>query len=317
MVLSSASALQPQLALAAALHIVLALLVFCALGDRAVRVPTVITALCAGLVPAVALGAWQVIAGSSGSSTMLGLAARNAQTLGDAVVMIHGQRVLRAYGTFPHPNIFGGFLAVALVLWHTIRRNVPTTMYWMMGLMLATGLILTASRSAILGLVVAIIVILLRRQSTARRTTIALVAIALAMTTTFAAPGFASLVRGGGATEDRSIDERAAQYADYGLLLSSTNLLVGHGIGNYVFMLAHVYQDREWWQYQPIHNVPFLLLAETGIFGLAALAFWFKVHARFHAVLFLLLTIAVFDHYLWTTWAGLALTALCVAVTER
>lgn len=315
--LSVMFAAESTLAFAAAIHIFVALALFLCLADRNVRMSTVIVAFCAGLLPAIALGLWQVIAGSSGSSTMLGLAARNAQTLGDAVVLFNGERVLRAYGTFPHPNIFGGFLAVAVVMWVSLRRQISLMIFWTMAGALAVGLVLTGSRSAMLGLGIAFAVMTFRQRSVRFRSALAVALLAAALVGVFAAPNVALMLRGGGSMEERSIDERREQYADYEHVLSSTNLLIGHGVGNYVFTLAEVFPDREWWQYQPIHNVPLLVFAEIGVLGFVMAVYASLKVFHFHEAYAVLAAVGLFDHYLWTTWSGLALAAIVMAFVWR
>ncbi|MBU0581243.1 MAG: hypothetical protein KKA19_08705, partial [Candidatus Margulisbacteria bacterium] len=46
----------------------------------------------------------------------LGLAEHDPGTLGDLVIETSSGRWLRAYGSFPHPNILAGFLVICLLL---------------------------------------------------------------------------------------------------------------------------------------------------------------------------------------------------------
>jgi hypothetical protein len=60
-----------------------------------------------------------------------------------------GDRLLRAFGTFPHPNVLGGYLALALVLLPLLLRTRRSV--WLglpIGLLLAAGLLVSFSRAA-------------------------------------------------------------------------------------------------------------------------------------------------------------------------
>ncbi len=45
-----------------------------------------------------------------------GLAQQNPGNLGVSVLEIDGYRILRSYGSLPHPNILGGFLFVSIIV---------------------------------------------------------------------------------------------------------------------------------------------------------------------------------------------------------
>lgn len=136
-----------------------------------------------------ALGVWQFLAQSTFASTLLGMSAHEAGQAGTSVLKLGDGRWLRAYGTLPHPNILGGFLAAVLVLWigylarfgrdgmrtvlmsraelresgaslrdrfmDTVRMSGIT----LAGAMILLGLLLTFSRSAWLGAALGIIVL--------------------------------------------------------------------------------------------------------------------------------------------------------------
>ncbi len=62
------------------------------------------------------IGVAQFLYQYSPASSILGMSAHDASVAGSSVLKIASGRFLRAYGTFPHPNILGGFLGVILVL---------------------------------------------------------------------------------------------------------------------------------------------------------------------------------------------------------
>jgi O-antigen ligase len=70
----------------------------------------------AGLALQAMLGIWQFTTQSSFQDKRLGIAEHRASDLGVSVVESGDGRFLRAYGGLDHPNIFGGVMAVGLIL---------------------------------------------------------------------------------------------------------------------------------------------------------------------------------------------------------
>jgi hypothetical protein len=334
-VVSAYFAKQSIPALAGIIDLSFAGLAFAALLDKRVKLRVVLTAFVLGLLVPLALGIFQVLTGGSGASTIFGLAGREAAALGDAVIQLgDGTRILRAYGSFSHPNIFGGYLAVGVlsILYLQLSRSYKVAL----GILLGLGLLLTASRSAVIGLAVGGLltwfVIKIRPSSLAKRWNIpiATAIVLLALGLSLFAPSWVAAVRGGGALELRSLSERAEQYQEFPAVMGHTNWLIGNGPRSYVFTLATIHPDRGVWEYQPIHNALLLILAELGVLGLLLLLAWVMTLdlqnlARFpnveaglaHGMGKILFFIVFFDHYLWSSWAGLALVALVGALMLR
>ena len=278
-----------------------------------------------GLIAPVIFGLYQVYADTSPAFSWLGLAARDAQHLGDAVFLADDQRILRAYGSFPHPNIFGGYLAAAVFLIiverarHAMRlRSMP----WLVGL-LSLGLLATLSRSALLALVVAGAIWLTLRV-TDRKLRNAIIGTILMLPITIwllqlVAPTLL-LVRGTNAFELRSIDERIAQLITLADAIRYSPWF-GSGVGAYPALLAKLAPNLTAWSYQPVHNVALLFLGEIGPVGLIgpiSLGFLlrkklldlFRMRPLLVPVCAFLFSLSLFDHYLWTLWPGQVLVAL-------
>jgi hypothetical protein len=335
-VLSGIFAHQSIPALAGMLDLTCAALAFLALLDKRVSLKPVMIAFVAGLCLPLGLGLAQVAFGGSGASTLLGLAGRDAQALGDAVIMLGGERVLRAYGSFPHPNIFGGYLAVALLVLSSLATLKNRKFMLVAILVFAAGLFLTGSRSALLGFMLGsgltLLVLRSRNLSLTKKILLpiaSLVVGAVLLVTVFA-PQLAAAVRGGGALENRSLSERSEQYQEFLSTMQGTDWLFGNGPRNYVFALADAHPDRAVWEYQPIHNVPLLLMSELGVIGFLAVLGWVACldrqnFSRFperqaalaHGMGKVLFVIVFFDHYLWSSWAGLMLVAFVGASMLR
>ena len=84
------------------------------LGEREVR--TVVRILIAAAVIQSLLGIWQLVTQSTFASTLLGMSHYEVWQAGTSVLKNDTGRWLRAYGSFPHPNILGGFLSAVLVM---------------------------------------------------------------------------------------------------------------------------------------------------------------------------------------------------------
>jgi len=338
---------ESQVAANVAMHVAFAGLLFLFLLDERIHLRRVGAGFVLGLIAPLALGAWQVFAGSSPAVTWLGLAARDAGALGDSVIeLADGTRQFRAYGSFSHPNIFGGFLAVGALAttWLGSKQNgwKQYALFALLGTFLI-GLTLTGSRSALLGLGFALLAGFFAKKKLANpagwrvepanprgwrigRKTLAAVGVflVLALGTRYAVQGFAA-----GEFESRSVEERVEQVQEF-LSVVDGEWLFGHGIGQYTYAIEAAFPEREWWEYQPVHNVPLLVVGEIGLVGLIALVLWIATIDRINFsrlpkedALFAfmagntLLVVALFDHYLWTNWQGLALAAFVLALRAR
>lgn len=346
-VLGTAFADRPLFSLAMTAHLAFALLLFVGLTLEHVRLKPVLLAFVGGVIGPMILGVMQVIGGASPASSWLGLAPRDAMQLGDAVFTFDGTRVLRAYGSFSHPNVFGGFLGVALFAWWAGMDQVrKVTSRWsakgflslkaLGTVILILGLLLTGSRSAFLGVFVGLCLVMIvksmRSMKLARPLVAVLGAVAVAgsLVGSFLLTDFVSGIRGGGVNEERSLTERVALYEDYLPFFAVTNPVFGHGMGSYVLSIADHEPGKNVFEYQPIHNVPLLILAELGLLGLLAVLLWAASIDRLNFSRFpnrdalmafgmgnVVLMILFFDHYLWSSWSGLSLIAFVMAMTVR
>lgn len=251
-------------------------------------------------------GIGQFLTQSSPASSWLGLAQHDPASAGTAVVEATGMRLLRAYGSLPHPNILGGYLAVALLVafsfylrvydevragfskWTrtNLRRHVEGRQWYVRqawriaGLLavltiLTVGLMLTFSRSAWLGFAAGWIVILVSLlvlkwpwgwQLWAKWSFF------LAVVATFvvlAMPStFSARTAADGRLEQQSISVRRQLFTDaYDLI--KLEPLRGVGYGN---MVVAVYdrlnQNRSGvFDYQPVHNMYLLSVVELGALG--------------------------------------------------
>ena len=332
------------LAFSAILHASAAVALFALLLDGRTDLGAAASAFVLGLAVPSGLAWYQALAGASPASTILGLASHDAATLGASVVETAATRVLRGYGTLPHPNIFGGYLALGTIVaaWLVAKgRRAGLVLP-----VLAATLVVTFSRSAwiatLAGLAVAAVlarkfpspskgegqgeVVALRgRHQPGIVAVVSLVLVFLAVVA-FRAPIFTRL-DATARLEEKSLSERTSEYSLWPEVVRQ-NAFTGVGAGNYTFALATLYPGKDIWFYQPFHNAILLFFAETGLLGLLVVAQFVQVLVSFlrakgralvpsFPILASLLILASLDHYLWSLWPGMALVAVGIAMAIK
>ncbi|MFW0837478.1 MAG: O-antigen ligase family protein [Candidatus Komeilibacteria bacterium] len=241
-----------------------------------------------GVAPAL-LGMYQWISQNVSASKWLGIATQTVGQSGTAVVEGAG-RWLRAYGSFPHPNILAGWLVISLLAlggcllyyyrryyqspWHLSGRGLWTMIGWWSSLtIMLIALLLTFSRSAWLALLVGWLAMgyLLWRQGWQgeRRFYVKTSLIMLLIVLMFAS-AFGSLILnrldGNSRLQVQSWQERQTGWHE-AISLWQVNSGWGVGAGNYTLALANNYPGQPAWVYQPVHNLDLLLWAEIGWLG--------------------------------------------------
>jgi hypothetical protein len=264
------------------------------------------------------------------ASKWLGMAAHMPADLGVSVVETFGrdgfpERWLRAYGSWPHPNISSAFLLVGLlVLIWTIANHRRTAekksdsrliVYNFLAVVLFAGLIFSFSRSAALALVVGIGFFLgwfiFHRDWRALKNLAGIIFPLMVLLACIFA-GYNSLFQTRLAAvsrlEEKSFSERKMYQAD-SLALLKEHWVFGVGLGNYTKALALKEPKRPWYYLQPVHNTFLLVWAETGIFGLiffvslpACLFQWAlkRKNVLSLSILAALVIMMLFDHYFWS-----------------
>lgn len=257
------------------------------------------------------------------ASTLLGMAGHSA-TAGHAVLQTSHGLLLRAYGTLPHPNILGSYLAVAWLcgLGLRIPQQTSVTHNWTqhvaslrmimnIGLVvIALGLLLTFSRGAWLAAATGTIWILIVaakqiswRRGVASGVTIIIAAAALALPLAGIIGG--RLPGNDAALEQLSYSDRKQSLANGWQSFISAPIL-GHGVGE---------------QGEPPHLVPLAIAVDLGLVGLAfALLLGWTMRPQllsWYAPLWAVpLVSGLVDHHWWTLWPGLALGALILTLPK-
>lgn len=302
------------------------------LSRRVIPVKTAAVALSmAGVVQGV-FAFVQVMTQRIAGSTVLGIAAHAPEELGQSVVEVAGGRFLRAYGTFQHPNILGGFLCVALAFqagWYLTAKKMWERLAALASVVItATALFMTMSRSAwvatgVMLLVFASVVLVVREMRPFRRRMIAVCAaivVTLGVSAAMNSSALLSRVDAHSRLNTLSVEERSQGYQDASLVIRDS-WLIGNGIGAYTSAVHALFPARDAWEIQPVHNVFILICAELGIFGAIFFVIFIVEMMKWlfekifqpvgtpwamvcFGALFSLLVVGLFDHYLWSLHSG-------------
>lgn len=333
----------PYLSGAWLFHLLSALILFWLLLDERISTKKIIWFFVLGLIVPCLLGWWQVLTGGSPASTLFGLAEHLAETSGAAVVETAGERIMRAYGAFAHPNIFGGYLAMAIFALMTSAMNKKFRLPLLF--LLSSTLIVTFSRSAWLALIFSVVVYLFltwrRKLQLSKKflTSLGTVFLVAVVTASFFHGAVFARVEATERLEEKSLVERQNEYQMIGEVIK-INPFVGVGPGAYTVALEKLYPGQPVWSYQPMHNSFLLFFAEVGLLGFIFLLNFLRSIFRatqqsinalevpeaaqkvqrlsaLAPLIIALTTLAFLDHYLWSQWAGLALVAVFLGIFVR
>lgn len=251
-----------------------------------------------------------------------------------------GEKLIRSYGTTPHPNVLAMYLVLALFAWWALflhrphlKRISDKTLSWILifayALML-WGLFATFSRTviALWGLMMVFLLVLSFANRTFRQRLwfgkmhdlmligigITIVVIAIFSCVYWDAV-FARLAI---SASDEAVTLRM-YYNGQALRVGSGINWCGIGIGNFASWLMVHASNAPRYLYQPAHNVYLLAYAETGIVGVFAVVVILCTAAyalvrqfrrskysawMLSTVFALILSVAVFDHFFWTLQQG-------------
>jgi hypothetical protein len=323
----------PLLAFAATARCAVGLLAALSIARRPALIPWLALGGGVALLAQVPFVALQLLTQSTFPSGRIfdGWTSELAAAASGAAVVIgpDGTRWQRAIGTFPHPNILGGAVAVALILAlpRLLRRERPgwcVVALWALGWLV---LLLTFSRAALLAALLGCALLLLGRGFVRQRTLGHLVGsplASLALTALLFGPALSARFALGETLLGSPAVRQRDLIADIAWALIRLDPWRGVGAGN--FTLAELRPPFNAISVEPAHNVPLLVAAEAGLLaGLAWLALLlaplayesYRARRLDPARLALpaaLLTLALLDHYLWTFGPGRALFWLALGI---
>jgi O-antigen ligase len=240
-----------------------------------------------------------------------------------------GLRILRAYGTLPHPNILGGFAFISLLGPASLFLNTRKPGYLPL-LFLIPGislLAITFSRAAWLALILFSLVLIWKSKYFDRKRLVMLLSLS-ALSFTLTLFPYRQLV----AARTINTSSHSEEFSFIGrawLSQEATKMirerpLTGVGIGSFILQLAG--RAGAGYIIEPVHSIFLLAGAELGIPGLLlitaltiSLAYRLSTIQTSNAILAGatlagLGVISLFDHYLWTLAPGRLMLGLLLGL---
>lgn len=299
---------------------------------------------------------YQFFSQDSLESKWLGMARHIPYDAGVSVVEAMGnlgfvERWMRAYGSLPHPNMLGGFLAMSLILvvsyhvygrkrdWQTdsedysFSKFIQSLLFRLTVVFSGAALFLSFSRSAWLAaflfLGLFLFILILKRDLLSQKFLLPLV-LSLGVILFFLSYPFSNLIESRIEARMRieqiSSHERASS-TEQAILAIKEDWLIGKGIGNYTLVASQSRPDQPAYNYQPAHNSFLLLWAEIGIIGIIAFiflllsVFLLDVSAvtlafRF-PILIALGLLLYFDHWFWSLHFGVLFLFALLGLARR
>ena len=279
--------------------------------------------LFSGLFQAV-LAIFQYVRQADLGLRFLGETVLNPDLFNVATFLVNGEKVMRSYGTTPHPNVLALFLFMAVFIYYFFYVEKNKFSHSKSGLaiysILLFGLLLTFSRIIIFAWIIGTGLrwfIFNKRFNqitenlSFKKITIATLTVLIIFSVLFWPQIMARLFVSLG-------EEAVSLRGFYNKVSLFEKPFFGVGLGNFVNWFREVNPGLAINLYQPVHNIYLLIFSETGILGLASfllfLIFLAKNYLKikfvrpFHYSLFIifisLLFFGLFDHFLWTLQQG-------------
>jgi len=353
--LSSLWALDSDLAWQQGLRIMEMFLLFFVLYLGPLNFKDIVKWFLLGSILPVFLGIYQFIWQVAPAWKWLGLAGHVGWEGGASI--ISGEtlgRVLRSYGSFSHPNIFGGYLVIAILFLLLISDFFPfrranrfknkkfsifnfqfLIFLFIFYCLLLTALFFTFSRSAILALGIVLLIYYFVKKIVLKDyiKKIIITLLPILILIIFLIPVLAVRVSGDSVYEARSIEERLTGISEAREVVKN-NLWFGVGAGNYTLTTYNINPNLEGWQYQPVHNVFVLFVVELGLVGvglflLIIISFLNLKNKEkgvksksgellLYSLFFILYSLlGTFDHYLYSSYVGLMFSGVYWTIISK
>jgi hypothetical protein len=280
------------------------------------------------IVIEVLLGMAQITKGGSLQGIWYWLGERRFSYTGIGVAQISwlGSGLVRAYGTFSHPNSMAGFILISLLIWvktHPLpppltRRGkiISNIFYWIVVWMGVVGMVIAGSR--VVWILAALLPIINnyppRGLPNGRK---------LIITNYKKALGYGLLIVGvvmvvlgmvgtnyrlsdfvGGWDTDSAVKRISLSWS--AIRMWKDNFVLGVGLGNFTSELPAYQQDSPFYWFQPVHNIFLLWATETGIVGVMLLIKFLVqsaqclVNKKKWLILGAIVVTGMLDHY-WLT----------------
>ncbi len=247
-------------------------------------------------------------------------------TIGIAQMSVAGSGLIRAYGTFSHPNSLAGFLLVALIWWikfkplktEIIKKNIY---WWMVAWLGLVGIILTGSRTIWAMTLVVLIWFLGKSFKEIKNRWKSGILILILLFLVFKIINFNYPIGGFLSGWDENGLLKRGQLNLAALHMIKESPLFGVGMKNFLINLPEFQKNNQIFWLQPVHNILLLLISEIGILGLGIITWllfgWWKVKKWTKEDLLIIGVIVLsgmMDHYWLTLPQNMWLLVLVIGV---
>ena len=259
--------------------------------------------------------------------SFLGESYLNLDIAGVANFLVAGEKIMRAYGTLPHPNVLATFLGVGLFflffLFITKKDDsfLSDFIYFTLTGFLLGGLWVTFSRSVLMVIGITFMFCLIWLSKESRRKVLFYASFLFVwLLFWFLIFQEETLARFTFSLKDQAVVLRLA-YQDIAFSFIDSFPFFGVGLGNFVFQIKATYSGLADWLYQPVHNIYLLLASEVGLIGFCFFCYFillvliqsfrraYKEKRRIFlkiitCLLLSFVLIGFFDHFFFTLQSG-------------
>lgn len=228
------------------------------------------------------LAVCQISKGGSIGGLLWWLGERNFDfnTIGIAQMSVVGNGLIRAYGTFSHPNSLAGFLLVSWIWWWKTKPSLnpsldraglfKSTFWWLVFWLGIIGIIMTGSRTVwfLMGLN---LIYFLKNYFGNKKWIKIIILLVLILVLSFKIIDFNYPIGNflGGWDENGLIKRGQLNLAALNMIKESP--IFGVGVKNFLVKLPEFKNNSHFFWLQPVHNIFLLVLSEVGLLGLGIL----------------------------------------------
>ncbi len=267
------------------------------------------------------LGIFQFFSQSNLGLKYLGETILSPDMPGVAKIDTESGKVMRAYGTFTHPNVLSAYLFLSISFFYYLLLEKIKVLKWNHFLILFVlffGLFLTFSRSAILVFFVFLAILFFKFKGVVniKKATFFLVFLSVFFSSVF----FDEVSQRANVVSDVENLNFRGIYEDVAKEFIIKNPFFGVGAGNFVNSSKNLnlFFDDMVWAYQPVHNVYLLISSELGVFAFVSFFLFFSFlilalrkskHIKnkdivLLGVMFSISLLFLIDHYFWSFQQG-------------
>ena len=242
-------------------------------------------------------------------------------TIGIAQMSVWGNGLIRAYGTFSHPNSLAGFLLVSLLIFYFLKNKINKNWWWLVFWFGFLGILVSGSRT-ILFLFLTLILVIVSTRTKEVFNKIAILFMFLGMlffglrmvNKEYQMSDFLS-------GWDSDGIEKRIQLNTTGLKMIKESPWFGIGLGNFLVRLPEFQKNRGIYWLQPVHNILILAWSQIGTLGMFLVFLFFsknislkKTNLIFKLVLGVIIISGMIDHYWLTLWQNVWLLVLVLGI---